>query len=128
MDSHILGPTPSSPRSRELWLQHAAGFILFRDIRRYAVGNLDPSLNETARSAALKAIDDALYGAMMVIDGVTGALANSEYVVHLRTEVCLKNAATGEPIESMDLREGDGMCMGYHAWIEGDFGQDPVTV
>jgi hypothetical protein len=128
MDRHILGPTPTSPRSRELWLQHAAGFILFRDIRRYAVGNLDPSLDETARSAALKAIDDALYGAMMVIDGVTGALANSEYAVHLRTEVCLKNAATGEPIESMDLREGDGMCMGYHAWIEGDFGQDPVTV
>jgi len=128
MDSSALGPTPILPRSRELWLQHAAGFILFRDVRQYAIDRLDPTLDGTARAAALKAIDDAVYGVMMVMDGVTGDLRNSENVVHLRTEVCLsKCSMTGEPIDCIILADGDGMCMGFHSWIEGDFGSDRVT-
>jgi hypothetical protein len=33
----------------------------------------------------------------------------------------------GQLVESLDLRDGDGMCMGYHGWIDGDFGSDPVV-
>ena len=126
----ILGPIPASDRRRELWLQHAAGFILFRDVRGYAVEKLDPGLDEAARSAALKAIDDAVYGLMMVLDGVTGGLGNSEYLVHLQTKVRLQEGRTGsrQVIDTVDLSQGDGMCMGYHAWIQDDFGQDPVAV
>jgi len=29
---------------------------------------------------------------------------------------------------SLDLARGDGFCMGYHGWLEGDFGKDPVAV
>ena len=28
--------------------------------------------------------------------------------------------------ETLDLFEGDGMTMGYHDWISGSFGDDPV--
>jgi hypothetical protein len=28
----------------------------------------------------------------------------------------------------VDLRQGDGMCMGYHGWLEGDYGKHPVAV
>lgn len=30
-------------------------------------------------------------------------------------------------IEQMDLRDGDGVCMGFHSWKEGNFGTDPVA-
>jgi len=126
----ILGPLPTSQRRRELWLQHAAGFILLEDVRGYAIARLDPALDAAARAAALKAIDDSLYGLMLVIDGVTGGLGNSEYLVHLQTSVCLKRKGIGsdELVDALDLSEGDGMCMGVHGWLQGDFGDDLVVV
>jgi hypothetical protein len=126
--SHFtLGPLPAAERRRELWLQHAAGFILFEDVRGRAIRNLDPSLDAMAKAAALQAIDDTVYGLMMVLDGVTGGLGNAEYRVHLRTEVCLSHQGSREISGSLDLMQGDGMCMGYHGWLQGDFGKDPVV-
>lgn len=58
-EHELVGP-PSKPRALELWLQHAAGFILFES--------------------------------------------------------------------ELDLRQGDGMCIGYHGWREGDFGKHPIAV
>ncbi len=125
---YILGPPPMAQRRRELWLQHAAGFIFFEDVRGYAIERLDPTLDETGRKAALKAIDDAVYGLMMVIDGVTGGLCDSEYAVHIQTNVRLRRRHTDEVIESLDLFDGDGMCMGFHGWLQDDFGADPVAL
>jgi len=122
---------PSTQRRRELWLQHAAGFVLFRDVRGYAVDQIDPDLSAESRAAALKAIDDALYGLMMVIDGVTGGLQNQELAINLKVAVHLRRLAPAEftdPVAEVDLSKGDGMCMGYHGWLEGDFGKDPVVV
>jgi hypothetical protein len=124
---YTLGPLPTDERRRELWIQHVAGFIVFQDVRGWAIQNLDPNLDATARAAALKAINDTVYGLMMVIDGVAGGLSNSEYRVHLRTSACLASKASGEVIQSLDLMHGAGMCMGYHSWLEGDFGKDPVA-
>jgi hypothetical protein len=123
----FLGPVPKPDRHRELWLQHAAGFILFEDMRGYAIDQLDPNLDETARKAALKAIDDTVYGLMMILDGVSGNLANAEHSVRLQTKVCLESKSD-EPIASIDLFHGDGMCMGFHMWRQGDFGEDLVAV
>ena len=30
-------------------------------------------------------------------------------------------------VAELELSDGDGMCMGYHGWLEGDFGEDPVA-
>ena len=124
----ILGPLPTSERRRELWLQHAVAFILFEDVRGWAIQRLDPNLDATARWAALQAINDAVYGLIMLIDGVSGGLRNSEYSLHVETKACLKRTGSGEVTYSLDLNEGDGFCMGYHGWLEGDFGEDPVVV
>jgi hypothetical protein len=51
---------PSERRARELWLQHAAGFIFFEDVRRYAMEGIAPGLSDEAHAAAKKAIDDAV--------------------------------------------------------------------
>ncbi len=37
-----LGPLPADERRRELWIQHAAGFILFQDVRGWAIQNSTP--------------------------------------------------------------------------------------
>jgi hypothetical protein len=128
-DKIVLAPAPSDGRRHELWLQHAASWILIEDVRGYAIARIDPTLAAEARAAAVKGIDDALYGLMQVIDGVSGSLTSARERVelevvarHLRTE------GTGETKLKLNLRDGDGMCMGYHGWLEGDFGQDPIVV
>jgi hypothetical protein len=124
-----LAMPPSGVRERELWLQHAAGFIVFEDARRYALARLDPTLDDRAREAAARAIDDSLYGVMMIADGVTGALRSEEHRVQLRLTVELSGLVDGkETVEQrLDLRDGDGVCMGFHGWRGGDFGSAPIA-
>jgi hypothetical protein len=128
---HELVAPPTEPRDRELWLQHAAGFIFFEDVRRYAIERIDPALNDEARAAVKKGIDDAVYGLMMVIDGVAGGLSNASHSVYVDFIVHLAargNSMDGGVLSDVDLRQGDGMCMGYRGWLEGDFGENPVSV
>jgi hypothetical protein len=123
---HELSSPPSNARSRELWVQHAAGFILFEDSRAYAVQQIDPALTSEARAAVLEGIDHALYGLMMIIDGVSGTLANARNQVQLAMIVRhLARDASGETrvVSELDLADGDGMCMGFHGWRENDFGE-----
>ena len=75
----------------------------------------------------MKAIDDAVYGLMMVIDGVSGAINNDTHTVELSVAVKLLDRETEDVIGGIDLGDGDGMCMGYHEWIDGNFGEDVVA-
>lgn len=68
---------------------------------------------------------------MMVIDGVTGGISNSSHTVYI--DFLVRLAAHGSrdncgTLSEVDLRHGDGMCMGYHGWLEGDFGEHPVAL
>jgi len=80
---HELVDPPAEPRARDLWLQHAAGFIVFEDVRRYAMERIDPALTGEARATVVKRINDALYGLMMIIDGVAGGLSNASHTVYI---------------------------------------------
>jgi hypothetical protein len=107
---------PATGRARELWLQHAAGFIFFEDMRRYAVERMDPNLGPELREAVQK--------------GMTGGLSNDSHDVEVSIVVRhASKAANGDHrvVDEMDLAEGDGMCLGYHGWIKGDFGSNPVV-
>lgn len=126
-----LAEPPTEARSRELWLQHAAGFIIFQDVRRYAMERIDLALKGEARAAVEKGIDDAVGGLMQVIDGVTGGLSNAKQTVYIDFIVRLAESGKSQNdcvLSEVDLRNGDGMCMGHHAWLEGDFGKHPVAV
>ena len=126
-DLELQSP-PKEPRAFELWLQHAAGRILMEDVRAYALENIAAGLTAEARAAAEKSINDALYGLMMVIDGESGTLSNENQQVELSVQVQLVERSSSDVVAAIDLREGDGMCMGYHGWREGDFGKHPVAV
>ncbi len=123
-----LQTPPQEPRAFELWLQHAAGRILIEDVRAYALANINTGASAEARAAAQKGIDDALYGLMMVIDGVSGTLANEAQHVDLIIQVRLVNYETQSVVAELNLKDGDGVCMAYHGWIEGDYGEDLVAL
>lgn len=125
-----LADAPAESRALELWLQHAAGFILFEDVRRYAIEQIDPALTNETRAAVHKGIDDALYGLMMLIDGETGGLSNSKCNVFIDflVQLTVKGEQKKDAVQAkVALRDGDGMCMGFHGWLEGDFGVDPIA-
>jgi len=123
-----LHEPPQGDRPLELWLQHATGRILFEDVRGYAIDRIEQALSAEAQAAAKKGIDDALYGLMMVLDGVTGALANETQRVELAVQARLVNRSPEKIVVELDVKDGDGMCMGYHGWLEGNYGEDPVAV
>lgn len=116
-----LANPPEDPRRRELWLQHVAGHILMEDVRGAGL--------EKARAGepSAVAVDGAVYGLMQVVDGVTGAMHNDEWEVSVRVRVELRRRGDEAVVGAIDLDEGDGFCTGYHGWVEGDFGQDPIT-
>jgi hypothetical protein len=39
----------------------------------------------------------------------------------------LTDGDSQQTISDCDLADGDGMCMGFHGWRDGDFGQNPVV-
>lgn len=125
---YTLTDPPVDARARELWLQHGAGFIPFQDVRQYAIDEIPETYSEAERVAALQAIDEAVYGVMMIIDGIPTGLTNDKYRLCLETKVKLEDADDGEMVEELDLAEGDGMCMGYHGWKEGDYGAVPPAI
>lgn len=123
-----LTTPPSDSRERELWLQHAVGFMLCKDVREYALSQMDPTLSDEAKAAAIKGINDTMYGMMMVLDGVTGTFGNASMRVNLRATAEVLDNESDEVMESLDLQDGDGMCMGYHGWIVQDFGDPPPFI
>ncbi len=88
------------------------------------LARLDPKANPAERRAAMTAIDDTMYGPMMVLDGVTGVLRDSERSVVMKTLIQLRHG--DDVVAEMDAA-GEGMCMGYHGWMDGSFGDDPVV-
>ena len=122
-----LSQPPKDRRELELWIQNAAGLILIEDVRNYAIEQLESNLASDARTAALQAIDHAIYGMLMVIDGVSGELANAQHRVGLAVAAQLTELDSEKTIAEVNLADGDGMCIGYHQWLQGDFGrQSPI--
>ena len=115
---------PINERARVLWLQHAAGFIIFEDIRKYAIDRIPSDTEDTTKELIIKGIDDAVYGLMMIMDRVTGNLKNDEYTVTIENIITLEK--NGEKIQEINTFNGDGMCMGYHGWKENDFGENEI--
>jgi hypothetical protein len=118
--TYKLTNPPNEERARELWLQHAAGFILFQDMRKYAIDRIPSNTDDNTKELIIKGIDDAIYGLMMIMDGVTGCLKNDQYAVSI--ENIIKLERNGETIQEINTFHGDGMCMGFHGWKENDFG------
>ena len=120
-----LARPPSDERALELWMQHAAGLVLFEKVRAAGRATLEPAATPKARAAVELAVDATLYALMMQIDGVSGGLRGGGLELELSFGVQLTR--DDSVVRRLDLREGDGMCMGFHYWAAGNFGKDPVV-
>lgn len=128
-DKYRLAPAPGPQEERTRWLEHAAGFILFQDMRRYASERIDPNVSPEIREQIQKGIDDAVYGLMMIMDGVTGILSNETEEVSIQftaRHVQRDEEGNGKLLSEADLNRTDGTCGSFHGWKEGDFGDAPV--
>jgi hypothetical protein len=121
-----LAEPPKGERAFELWVQHAAGRILFERVRAAGLASIDPTRSAEARHEAERAVDATMYALMMLVDGASGGIANAERGIALRLVVDV--IERDRTAYSLDLSKGDGMCMGFHGWREGDFGDAPITV
>lgn len=122
--TYQLTNPPADERARELWLQHAAGFIVFQDVRQYAIDKIPDNTPYDIKAKIIKGIDDAVYGLMMLMDGVSGRVSNDDYTVTLESVIHLEHH--DEILTELNTTDGDGMCMAYHGWKEGDFGEDDI--
>ncbi len=128
MPSHRfeLADPPESGVPRSHWIEHAAGFILLNDVRDYALGQMPADLTDREQQVAVEAANHALYGLMMVADGVTGGLWNERHWLSVSLSVELEDRESGST-EGLELFDSNGMCGWYHGWVEGDFGAAPVA-
>ncbi|MFT6395873.1 MAG: hypothetical protein ACJAYU_000615 [Bradymonadia bacterium] len=122
---------PPEDESAEQWLRRVAGKISFEDVAGYAKSKIGPTAPAEARALAEKAIEDALYGLMMVADGVSGALCNELEEVLGRLSVV--HQTVDDDLDSpseftrMDAAHGAGMCIGFEGWRAEDFGAHSIV-
>lgn len=124
MDHHLSTP-PKNIETRELWMENAAGFIIMEDIMKYAISRIPDGTDQETRVKIKAGIEDAIYGLCMMMDGVSGTLQNDEYSLRIQHKILLEYKDS--TLEEIDTLDGDGMCMGLHSWLEGDFGNEPIV-
>ena len=91
--------------------------------REYAFSRIPEGISEQERKTAEKAAMDAIYGVMMLFDGVVGGISDEAFDWEYLLKVRITSRDTQKVIEEIELApDGDGLCMGYAGWKEGDFG------
>lgn len=125
MKNFTLTDPPIDKDDREAWMTHAAGHIIFEQMRRYAVQRIPKDTDDATREKIITGIDDAIYAYTMLLDGVFSPFSNKQYEVSIDTRILLTKA-DGEIVHALHTFDTEGMCMAYHGWKEGDFGEDPI--
>ncbi|MNB89906.1 hypothetical protein D3C75_369570 [compost metagenome] len=109
----------------ERWIKlgHLFGKTVFDQIKQYASDRFDANASNESKEAAEKAILDTIYGFMMLFDGVMEtAELDHDHSVEFALMGRVYNIQTGQRLEEIELApEGDGLCMGFHMWADGEF-------
>ena len=95
------------------------------DARNFAYERIPADVSPDARRIAEEAVFNALYGVMMILDGVTSNPLDPEPTEHRAQYVLLSQICdfAGNVLETFELApDGDPLCMGIHMWMEGEFG------
>ncbi|MFM9924704.1 hypothetical protein VLK31_17050 [Variovorax sp. H27-G14] len=113
-------PPPESwrtdPEGRWIDAANTFGHHLMQAARDRAFARIPASATPECRDIARQAALDAIYGVLMLLDGVADS-DGVRYALQARVQP----ADTAETIELAP--DGDGLCMGFHGWVAGDFGE-----
>jgi len=111
---------PNDAHVRWIRAGHMFGKHLMHAARDYAVARIPEDAPPVERQARIAGAMDAIYGVMMLLDGVADAdideAHRAEYVLTMRI------IAERKPIEELELAPGgDGLCIGYHYWKNDEY-------
>jgi hypothetical protein len=63
---------------------------------------------------------------VQALDGVTWPILNEDVSVEFVLDARLRDRTTEEVSEEVELGpDGEGLCMGFASWVQGDFGEVP---
>jgi hypothetical protein len=112
------------PPSRWVDAGNTFGRHLMTSARDYAFGRIPQGTSAKTREVAEKAALDAIYGMMMLLDGIPRNDIDANHRIEYALEARIIDRRSGdEPVERFELApEGDGLCIGYHGWVGGNFG------
>lgn len=116
-----------SDDQRKRWL-HAAqrfGLHLMSASHDYAIDRIPADATPRERELATAAARDAIYGMMMLFDGVADSDIDSRHSAcyKLIAEIILND--DDRVVADFELApDGDGLCMGYHGWLDSNFSAD----
>lgn len=120
------GEWPADRRARELLIEHSFGRDVMKSARDYAWERIPANASQEARECARNAVLDAIYGFFMLLDGVTGQGIDASHGIRyvLAGQVVRHDKPRpSDVLEEYEIApDGDGLCMGFHSWVEGDFG------
>lgn len=129
-DDYDLVPPPDDPGGYGLWLQNAAGFILFEEVRRAACKGIDPSLPADVRAHVEAGIDSAMFYLLRTVKD-HGSLWNGsegvELVMVARHVRAVPGSEEDEVLAFSDVAEPEEVLWLVHDWREGDFGEAAVA-
>ena len=125
MSEFNIGEIPESEHDRLIHLSNAFGKLLFETVRTPSRGRTR-SLDESVRAQVEDLLDKQLYSILQILDGVTYPIRNEDVAVEFVLTARLRRRGDSEVTAEVQLGlDGEGLCMVYDGWLEGDFGAVP---
>ena len=125
MQRFEVGPVPEDEHSRLVHLSNAFGRLLF-DVVRAPTRERARSMPDSYRAGVEALLDEQLYAVLQILDGVTMPIGTDQVGVEFVLQARLRNRSDASVVSEVELGpDGEGLCMGYHGWREGDFGGVP---
>ena len=120
-----MGPLPEDAHARLIHLSNVFGRVLFDSVRNPAMDRARAMPEAVAREAETL-VDDVLYAVIQILDGVARPIGNDRLDMQLVLSARLRHKASRDVTELIELGpNGEGLCMGFAGWVDGDFGSLP---
>ncbi len=106
--------------AQKRWIELANHFgrELMLAARNYACDQIPAGASRQEKAAAKKGALDAIYGTLMLLDGVVGEPIDEQHQVEYALIARVRDDK-GETLEEIELAPGgDGLCMGHHDWVK----------
>lgn len=112
---------PREPQARWMQAGNTFGRHLMSAARDYALARIPASASPAEHEVATKAALDAIYGMMMLLDGVAESKIDETHTIRYALVARVFASGQREAIEQFELApEGDGLCLGFHGWTAGE--------
>lgn len=124
MTTRPLGDVPDDDSARVIHLSHVFGWTLFDVSRRPALDRVG-SLPESVQPAVERIVDSTLYAVLQILDGVIDPIRSERLDLEFALVAWMRGPENGQVSEVELAPAGEGLCIGFHSWVEGDFGTAP---